>query len=63
MVKRRYAEYAYREYELRYGSQQRFDRLHERGGFGATEIMSLLCDHIDRLEKRIEKYQAARRPR
>ncbi len=49
-IERRYAEAAYIEYAARYGTQQSFDRIHERGGFGIEEIMMLLCWRIERLE-------------
>lgn len=47
-VPRWIAELAYEEYSHLYGSQQSFDRLHERGGFGVAEIIALLADRIER---------------
>lgn len=54
-IKERYAREAYKEYEAQFGSAQSFERIHERGGFGIEEIIGLLCNRIDRLEKRNEK--------
>lgn len=36
------AEIAYKQYSKLYGTQQSLERLHERGGFGREELMSLL---------------------
>lgn len=52
------ARMAYAEYERQYGSSQSFDRLHERGGFGAIELMLLLCQRIAFLEARFTGVKA-----
>jgi len=44
------AEEAYKEYVAQNGHGQSFDRLHERGGFGAAELGILLYHRIKRLE-------------
>lgn len=44
------ARVAYEEYAAKYGTEQSFERLHERGGFCAMEIIVLLYDRIQRLE-------------
>lgn len=49
-IDRRIAEEAYKEYAARGNSDQSFDRLHERGGFGAIELATLLFQRIKRLE-------------
>jgi hypothetical protein len=56
------AEQAYKEYAAQYGTSQSFDRLHERGGFGADELAILLYDRIKRLEASIRDDQEARQP-
>lgn len=38
-----HAEEAYKEYSLQYGTSQSLQRLAERGGFGASEIVMFLC--------------------
>lgn len=43
-VRREVAEAAYEEYAAQYGTSQSFDRLHERGGFGVEELLSLLTE-------------------
>lgn len=45
---------AYKEYDAQGFGSQSFARLHERGGFSSWEIMALLCDRIERLEKGTE---------
>jgi hypothetical protein len=60
VVDERYARAAYVEYAKQYGTAQSFERLHERGGFSATEIMGLLCDRIDRLAGELAGVTAAR---
>lgn len=37
------AQEAYAEYVRHFGSEQTFERLHERGGFGPSELMDLLA--------------------
>ena len=49
-VPRWIAEHAYVEYARQFGTSQSFDRLHERGGFGNIELMTFLCERIERLE-------------
>lgn len=44
------ARLAYDEYAARYGTDQSFERLHERGGFGVLEIVTLLADRVERLQ-------------
>lgn len=44
------AEEAYKEYAAQYGNEQSFERLCERGGFGAEELAILLYERIKRLE-------------
>lgn len=44
------ARVAYEEYVAKYGSSQSFERLHERGGFCAMEIIMFLYERIQRLE-------------
>lgn len=44
------AREAYKEYAMQYGTQQSFERLHERGGFGCAELAILLYDRIKRIE-------------
>jgi hypothetical protein len=45
------AEEAYKEYSAVYGTSQTLERLNERGGFGAEELMILLYDRCKRLER------------
>jgi len=47
----KFAVEAYEEYAARYGRQQTLERLVERGGFGAEEIIMLLCQRIERIKK------------
>lgn len=42
------ARLAYEEYAYQFGTQQSFERLHERGGFGYAEVIALLADLIER---------------
>lgn len=42
------ARLAYEEYSRRMGTDQSFERIHQRGGFGYTEVISLLADLIER---------------
>lgn len=51
-VSREIAEEAYKEYSALYGNDQSFERLHERGGFGWSELAILLHGRIKRLEKK-----------
>jgi hypothetical protein len=44
------ARVAYEEYAAQYGTSQSFERLHERGGFSAMEIIVYLYERIQRLE-------------
>jgi hypothetical protein len=46
------ARMAYAEYERQGHGSQSFDRLHERGGFGVVELMTLLCQRIAFIEAR-----------
>lgn len=46
------AEMAYAEYARQYGTDQSFERLHQRGGFGVIELMTLLCQRIVFVEAR-----------
>jgi len=48
----KFAAEAYEEYAARYGKQQSLERLAERGGFGAEEIIMLLCQRIERINSR-----------
>lgn len=43
------AQEAYKEYADQGHGAQSFDRLHERGGFGDTELILLLFERIQRL--------------
>ena len=45
------AEEAYKEYSAVYGTRQTLERLNQRGGFGAEELMILLYDRCKRLER------------
>ena len=45
-----YAEEAYKEYSAQFGTSQTLERLAERGGFGASEIVMLLVQRCKRLE-------------
>lgn len=54
-IPRTWAEEAYKEYAAQQGTDQSFDRLHERGGFGLTEIVALLVDRCARLEAQLEE--------
>lgn len=44
------AEIAYFEYTAQYGRSQSLERLAERGGFGAKELVNLLANHIKRMQ-------------
>lgn len=44
-----HAEEAYKEYVARYGKDQSLERLAQRGGLGAEEIVELLYSRIQRL--------------
>jgi hypothetical protein len=46
-----HAELAYEEYTFLFGRAQTLERLAERGGFGASEIIKLMADRITRLKK------------
>ena len=54
-VPARIARLAYEEYAHRYGRGQSFERLHERGGFGTEELISLLADLVERERKGRQK--------
>lgn len=43
------AREAYKEYVAQFGTGQSFERLHQRGGFGAIELATLLFKRIQRL--------------
>jgi hypothetical protein len=45
-----HAEEAYKEYSAQFGTSQSLERLAERQGFGAAEIVTLLVQRIKRLE-------------
>lgn len=45
-----HAEEAYKEYAACYGTSQSLERMAERHGFGAAEIVMLLVNRIKRLE-------------
>lgn len=45
-----WAEEAYREYAFCYGTSQTLERIAERGGFGAVEMIHLLVSRIKRME-------------
>lgn len=47
-ISERIARMAYVEYGSRYS--QSFERLHERGGFGAGELIMLLAERVAHLE-------------
>lgn len=47
-VSERIALIAYDEYVKRYGPNQSFERLHERGGFSVGELIDLLADAAER---------------
>lgn len=46
------AEVAYKEYKAQYGNSQSLERIVERGGFGAKEIVVLLYEWIVRITKK-----------
>ncbi|KKN86514.1 hypothetical protein LCGC14_0266900 [marine sediment metagenome] len=46
------AEIAYKEYKAQYGNSQSLERLAERGGFGAQELVNLLYGYITRMSKK-----------
>lgn len=50
-----HAEEAYKEYSAQYGTSQSLERLAERHGFGASEIVMLLVARCKRLEAMIPK--------
>lgn len=50
VLPRRFVELAYNEYAHKYGKQQTFERLQERGGLHVKEIISLLYDRCMRLD-------------
>lgn len=45
------AQEAYKEYAAKYGPDQSFERLHERGGFCWAELADHLYARIKRLER------------
>lgn len=47
-------EVAYKEYAAQHDTQQSLERLAERGGFGTTEIIILLYEHIERLDRMVK---------
>lgn len=49
-INKKLAEEAYKEYLHHGGRGQSFERLHERGGFGLSELLILLYARIKRLE-------------
>lgn len=54
VIDKEIAEEAYKQYTYLYGKDQSFKRLHERGGFGVIELVTLLFQRIKRLEKQIK---------
>lgn len=54
LVRKDWAEETYKEYSHQYGTRQSFERLHERGGFGIEEMIMLLVQRCQRLEKLIK---------
>lgn len=58
-MREEYARVVYAEYERQYGTDQSFDQLHERGGFGAEEAIHLLCQRIKFLEFRFSGMKAS----
>lgn len=50
-IPKEFATEAYKEYAAQFGSEQTFERLHERGGFGEYELIHLLYHRIKRLEE------------
>jgi len=46
------ARLAYEEYANQGHGGQSFERLHERGGFGVTEVITLLADLVERERSR-----------
>ena len=42
------ARLVYEQYAYQFGTEQSFERLHERGGFGHREVIALLADLIER---------------
>ena len=55
------AKIAYTEYALQFGTQQSLERLAERGGFGALEIIVLLVELIKRQGKRFHELRENKR--
>lgn len=49
------ARLAYEEYSYQFGTEQSFERLHERGGFGYQEALALLADLIERERENYER--------
>lgn len=56
-----YAEEAYKEYSVQYGTSQSLQRLAERHGFGVEEIVMLLVQRIKRLEAKLPNDKAEAR--
>lgn len=50
-IPRVWAEEAYKEYTAQFGTSQSFERLNERGGFSADELIMLLFEIIKRLDQ------------
>lgn len=48
-----HAEEAYKEYSAQYGTSQSLERLAQRHGFGASEIVMLLVARCKRLEAQL----------
>ena len=42
------ARLAYEQYSYLFGTDQSFERIHERGGFGYVEVICLLADLVER---------------
>lgn len=50
-----HAQEAYAYYASQYGTQQSLERLAERGGFGADEVVALLVGRIGQLRKLVKQ--------
>lgn len=50
---------AYKEYSKRHGTQQSLERLAERGGLGQTELIDLLANYADSLERKLRRFDTS----
>ncbi len=57
-IKWAHAEQVYAEYREQFSNDQTLERLAERGGFGVSEAVTLLCQRIERLEKELAQARA-----